>query len=262
MDSKDLMSLISEDVKELSLLCSGMSEMVNVPASVLSLAKGKATSLLQRIEMLESCQKEEASSRVVDAPVQSEARVVEPVVSQPAVNPKVEVPKEEVRVVEKEEEPVHEVPKAKVEERKPLEDVVKIEYQSAKSSSPKEEAVPEKNNAESPKGKRNVVVRPEVRTHVPEGGSVRTVLDANRSSKRVESRFVQSIKKAITLNDRIRYQNELFGGDSELMSTTIAALDAMDTLQEAKDYVKWNFSWDEADEAVSDFMRLLEDRFS
>ena len=26
--------------------------------------------------------------------------------------------------------------------------------------------------------------------------------------------------------------------------------------------VKWNFSWDEADEAVSDFMRLLEDRFS
>ena len=78
----------------------------------------------------------------------------------------------------------------------------------------------------------------------------------------MESRFVQSIKKAITLNDRIRYLNELFGGDADLMTSTIAALDAMNNLQEAKDYVKWNFSWDEADEAVSDFMRLLEDRFS
>ena len=64
------------------------------------------------------------------------------------------------------------------------------------------------------------------------------------------------------MNDRIRYMNELFGGNADLMSTTIAALDAMESLQEAKDYVGRNFTWSEDDEAVADFMRLLEDRFS
>lgn len=264
MDSKDLMSLISEDVKELSLLCSGMSEMVNVPTSVLSLAKGKATSLLQRIEMLESCQKSEASFRVEEAPIQPVARVVEPVVSQPVtVERREEAPKVETKPVVKETRPVQEAPKAVVKEEEHLEKVVeRVEYQSAKSLEKKEETVPAKNSIGAQKGKREVGVHPEMKNHVPDEGSVRTVLDANRSTRRVESRFVQSIKKAITLNDRIRYLNELFGGDADLMTTTISALDAMNTLQEAKDYVKWNFSWDETDEAVSDFMRLLEDRFS
>lgn len=264
MDSKDLMSLISEDVKELSLLCSGMAEMASVPASVLSLAKGKASSLLQRIEMLESCQKTEVSAHVVVEPVQSVAPVVEPVVSQPVLEERrEEAPREEVKPVVVETRPVRESPKAVAREEKHLENVVEeVEYQSAKSPVSKGETVPARNSAGIPQGKRDVVVRPEVKNHVPDAGSVRTVLDANRSSRRVESRFVQSIKKAITLNDRIRYLNELFGGDADLMTSTIAALDAMDNLQEAKDYVKWNFSWDEADEAVSDFMRLLEDRFS
>ena len=264
MDSKDLMSLISEDVKELSLLCSGMTEMASVPASVLSLAKGKASSLLQRIEKLESCQKAEASARVAVEPVQPVAPVVESVVSQPVLaERREEAPKEEVKPVVVETRPVRESPKAVAREEKHLENVVEeVEYQSAKSPVMKEETVPARNSAGIPQGKRDVVVRPEVKNHVPDAGSVRTVLDANRSSRRVESRFVQSIKKAITLNDRIRYLNELFGGDADLMTSTIAALDAMDNLQEAKDYVKWNFSWDEADEAVSDFMRLLEDRFS
>ncbi|MBR4713265.1 MAG: hypothetical protein IKP27_06275 [Paludibacteraceae bacterium] len=253
------MSLISEDVKELSLLCSGMAEMASVPASVLSLAKGKASSLLQRIEMLESCQKTEVSAHVVVEPVQSVAPVVEPVVSQPVLEER----REEVKPVVVETRPVRESPKAVAREEKHLENVVEeVEYQSAKSPVSKGETVPARNSAGIPQGKRDVVVRPEVKNHVPDAGSVRTVLDANRSSRRVESRFVQSIKKAITLNDRIRYLNELFGGDADLMTSTIAALDAMDNLQEAKDYVKWNFSWDEADEAVSDFMRLLEDRFS
>ena len=56
MDSKDLMSLISEDVRELSLLCSGISEMESVPSSVLRLAKDKTSSLRQRIELLENYQ--------------------------------------------------------------------------------------------------------------------------------------------------------------------------------------------------------------
>lgn len=264
MDSKDLMSLISEDVKELSLLCSGMTEMVSVPFSVLSLAKGKASSLLQRIERLEACQKEEALSGKgdVSVPERHPVDVAEPKRSE------VTAASEEERVESMtspvvETPPVQESTKAEDKHEKRLDDVVEsVEYQSEEPIHVKKVDVPEKNNLETQKKDKDVVARPEVKAHAPESGSVRTVLDANRSAKRVESRFVQSIRKAITLNDRIRYLNELFGGDADLMSSTIAALDAMHSLQEAEDYVKWNFSWDEADEAVSDFMRLLEDRFS
>lgn len=259
MDSKDLMSLISEDVNELSLLCSGMSEMASVPASVLSLAKGKASSLLRRIELLEKSQATDASVQREEVPVQHVSSVVEPVEAQAVV----EEPKVAPGPVEVEPKQVHEAPKAEAVEKKHLVNVVEnVEYQSAEVSTPVAESVSAKRSCELPKEKHDVSARPEVKTHAHEGGSVRTVLDANRSSKRVESRFVQSIRKAITLNDRIRYMNELFGGDADLMSTTIAALDAMESLRDAKDYVERNFSWNEDDEAVADFMRLLEDRFS
>lgn len=263
MDSKDLMSLISEDVKELSLLCSGMTEMVSVPVSVLSLAKGKASSLLQRIEMLESCQKEEASSRKSDVSAPSERPMGVTEQKQPEVSAAFKEKRDEPLaspVVEA--TPSRECAKAEAKQKKCLDVVESVEYQSEEPAPSKKESAPEKINLETQKGKREVVSRPEVKVNAHESGSVRTVLDANRSSKRVESRFVQSIKKAITLNDRIRYLNELFGGDANLMNSTIAALDAMSSLQEAEDYVKWNFSWDEAEDAVSDFMRLLEDRFS
>ncbi len=259
MDSKDLMSLISEDVKEISLLCSGMSEMASVPASVLSLAKGKVSTLLRRIEMLESCQEGSSSSQRVEVP----DREVSPevgIVKDQTVEAEAKVAPRPVEVTPKQ---VHEAPKAEAVEEKHLEKVVEnVEYQSAEVSAPVAESISAKRSCELPKEKHDVSVRSEVKTHAHEGGNVRTVLDANRSSKRVESRFVQSIRKAITLNDRIRYMNELFGGNAELMSTTIAALDAMESLREATDYVKLNFSWNEEDEAVADFMRLLEDRFS
>lgn len=256
MDSKDLMSLISEDVKELSLLCGGMSEMSVVPSSVLVLAKGKANSLLQRIEQLESYQNTEAKRKESD-PVA--IKVVEPVIEEVVVEKTAPAPKDEKPT--QPETPKSEAPAAKVEEE-PVKVVDKVAYQSAKEPELETGESPTKENNDVPNEKHGEVVHDEIKPHVHEFAGVRTVLDANRSSKRVESRFVQSIRKAITLNDRIRYLNELFGGDAELMSSTIATLDSMKSFKEAADYVKWNFSWDEEDEAVGDFMRLLEDRFS
>ena len=126
MDSKDLMSLISEDVNELSLLCSGMSEMASVPASVLSLAKGKASSLLRRIELLEKSQATDASVQREEVPVQHVSSVVEPVEAQAVV----EEPKVAPGPVEVEPKQVHEAPKAEAVEKKHLVNVVEnVEYQ-------------------------------------------------------------------------------------------------------------------------------------
>jgi hypothetical protein len=73
---------------------------------------------------------------------------------------------------------------------------------------------------------------------------------------------VNSLKKAITINDRIRYTRELFGGDMELMNKVIAHLDQLSSLKEATDYIESIFDWDELDEAVIEFYDLLEMRFS
>lgn len=253
MDSKDLMSLISEEISELSLLCGGMSEMERVPSSVLSLARNKATLLLQRIDQLDSYQK---------AQVPTPECEVRPNV--PASRP-VSVEVEPELSMTTHPEPVKETPVTAVAEEEPVEVVDKVEYHQEKNLS-KEEVVapiePVSVVSDAPQEKHEPINHQETKPLAHEYGNVRTVLDANRSAKRVESRFVQSIKKAITLNDRIRYMNELFGGDAQLMSSTIEQLDGMSSLQEAKDYVKWNFSWDENEEAASDFLRLLEDRFS
>lgn len=270
MDSKDLMSLISEDVRELSLLCSGISEMESVPSSVLCLAKGKVSSLMQRIELLENYQN--ASS--AQANEKAEKPVVEATPSK-VESDEVKTAQDEIKtsrvvetvppVVTKADEPTAKEERSTAVEKKEPEKVVdKVEYQANVEQYHQGEGKSLVNHKSDvvPCEKHDTVVSAENKSHGHDFGSVRTVLDANRSTKRVESRFVQSLKRAITLNDRIRYMNELFGGDAELMSSTIAALDGMSSLKEAKDYVKWNFSWDEEDEAASDFMRLLEDRFS
>ena len=82
------------------------------------------------------------------------------------------------------------------------------------------------------------------------------------TGKRAESRFIHSLRKAINLNDRYRYQRELFRGDIELMNQVIEKLDAMKTFSEAMDYVQREFSWDPQSETVADFYSLLENRFS
>lgn len=266
MDSKDLMSLISEEISELSLLCGGMSEMESVPSAVLSLAKGKAATLLQRIELLESYQNGQPLAKSVAAPepIKVEKTVCDERPAAPEAKP-LSVSVEPELPVNVPSEPVVEKSVAAVAEEEPVKVVEKVEYQPVKNQPELEK----KTSVESvkpvddtPQEKHETVAHQETKTLSHEYGNVRTVLDANRSAKRVESRFVQSIRKAITLNDRIRYMNELFGGDAQLLSTTIDQLDAMSSLQEAKNYVKWNFSWNEEDEATADFMRLLEDRFS
>ena len=82
------------------------------------------------------------------------------------------------------------------------------------------------------------------------------------TGKKAESRFVHSLRKAINLNDRYRYQRDLFRGNIELMNQVVEKLDTLKTLSEAMDYVQREFSWDAQSETVADFYTLLENRFS
>lgn len=75
-------------------------------------------------------------------------------------------------------------------------------------------------------------------------------------------RLTKDLKKAISLNDWFRFKRELFGGNENLMNSTIAYLNGLGSFDEADGYIRKAFSWDMDSMAAQDFMKILEKRFS
>ena len=72
---------------------------------------------------------------------------------------------------------------------------------------------------------------------------------------------VEDIRQAISLGDRFLFQRELFAGNGELMQKTLDELNALDSLDEAMEYVADNFEWDKESTAVQLFENVLKRRF-
>ena len=104
-------------------------------------------------------------------------------------------------------------------------------------------------------------VAPKTVTSPASNDRFKTTVRGLGGARSAEGRFVKDLKRALNLNDRIRYKKELFGGDKELMDRTIDRLDVCLSLNEALEYVS-QFAWDDDNEAVVDFISLLERRFS
>ena len=77
----------------------------------------------------------------------------------------------------------------------------------------------------------------------------------------VDGRLISDLRRAIGLNDRFRFRNDLFRGDDQLMNETVEALDQMGTFAEAMAYVNERFDWSEDDETVRYLMDMLHRRY-
>ena len=77
----------------------------------------------------------------------------------------------------------------------------------------------------------------------------------------LNSKKITDLKSAITLGDRFRFQRELFGGNGEKMNKAISDFNSFETMTEAQDYMTKNFDWSLDNEAVSDFIQLLQRRY-
>lgn len=67
--------------------------------------------------------------------------------------------------------------------------------------------------------------------------------------------------RALSLNDRFRYQRELFNNNREALSQLLAALDSMETWAEAEDYLA-TYQWDEDLPVVQEFYAMIEQHFN
>lgn len=77
----------------------------------------------------------------------------------------------------------------------------------------------------------------------------------------INNKKIIDLKAAITLGDRFRFQRELFGGNGEKMNKAISDFNSFETMDEAQAYIAKNFEWPLDNDAVSDFIQLLQRRY-
>ena len=77
----------------------------------------------------------------------------------------------------------------------------------------------------------------------------------------LNSKKIIDLKSSITLGDRFRFQHELFGGNGEKMNKAISDFNSFETMIEAQEYIAKNFDWQLDNDAVSDFIQLLQRRY-
>lgn len=68
---------------------------------------------------------------------------------------------------------------------------------------------------------------------------------------------VKDILSAISLNDRVQFINVLFNGDPGLFQQARAQINAMETLDQAAEYITSTYSWDMGSQVVYRFMMAV-----
>ena len=76
----------------------------------------------------------------------------------------------------------------------------------------------------------------------------------------LEKNNLSDFRKAFSLNDRFRFRRELFGGDEERMNKAINELNELHSYEDSISYLNDELKWNIEDEAVADFIKLLEKR--
>ena len=70
------------------------------------------------------------------------------------------------------------------------------------------------------------------------------------------------IRTLLSLNDRFRFQRELFDSEAENFNHTLDILNTKHSYGEAIEYIRENLKWDEENETVIEFETLLDRYFS
>ena len=99
---------------------------------------------------------------------------------------------------------------------------------------------------------------PPVPTEFPEVDEPEPLL---RVDKKVQRKLSKDIRKAFSVNDRFRFQRELFAGSANAMNTAIEHIEIMRSYGNAELYFYSQLNWDRENEVVKDFMEIVRNHF-
>ncbi|MDR1199845.1 MAG: hypothetical protein LBK94_12690 [Prevotellaceae bacterium] len=72
---------------------------------------------------------------------------------------------------------------------------------------------------------------------------------------------IKDLSKGIGLNDKFLFAKELFGGNAQQFVNAVTEINAMNSISDALEYIKCNFSWQEDSPVVKHFITLVRRRF-
>lgn len=78
----------------------------------------------------------------------------------------------------------------------------------------------------------------------------------------LEKRLVVDVRKALSLNDRFRFQRELFNNDAKCMDKVLDEIGSFKNLAEVLEYLKEKFNWSKDNEPAMDFIKIVIKKFS
>lgn len=145
-------------------------------------------------------------------------------------------------LIEQEQGPIVEEPKPIEEEVKPIAEEAKPV--SAAPTPAAEEAKPAVSHKETP-------AEPAVAKPQP-----------NSLNDLLERQHLSDFRKAFSLNDRFRFRRELFSGSETLMNQVIADLNEIKSYEESIAYINKVLHGSVEEEAMADFLQLIEKRFA
>ena len=99
---------------------------------------------------------------------------------------------------------------------------------------------------------------PPVPTEFPEPEAPATAL---RVDEKLQRNLSKDIRKAFSINDRFRFQRELFAGSANAMNTAIEHIEVMTSYGNAELYFYSQLNWDRENEVVQDFMNIVRNHF-
>lgn len=82
-----------------------------------------------------------------------------------------------------------------------------------------------------------------------------------RVDEKLQRHLSKDIRKALSINDRFRFQRELFAGSADALNTAIEHIEAMRSYGNAELYFYSQLHWDRENEVVKDFMNLVRNHF-
>ena len=82
-----------------------------------------------------------------------------------------------------------------------------------------------------------------------------------RVEQKLQRHLSKDIRKAFSLNDRFRFQRELFAGSANAMDTAIEHIEMMRSYGNAELYFFSQLHWDRDNEVVKDFMNIVRNHF-
>ena len=225
MSKEVYIALIQKDIKELDVIAQGLYETDFPSPTVIKLASSKAMDIVNNLQRLSTVKQEESK-----AEKENQEKL--------AAEAKAKAEKEEQERLAAEAKA-----KAEREEQERLAAEAKAKAAAIINDHNKHSIIEEKiGNLES-----------KVEQMSKEKGG--SMADKIASSK------ISSIKSAISIADRFRFQRELFSGNADLMNSTLDRLDACSTIEEAEDIINDFTEWNPEDENVNDFLKLLGRRF-